>query len=74
MWTDQDDYDEETDIIIMTALEEHEERERQRKNTSKQSVKNAAAGNSGSCLVFILALIGLGVLPLLLFQSLFFSV
>lgn len=48
MWTDQDDFDEETDIMIMTALEERE---------------NKKSSEGGSCLIFALALAGMGAMP-----------
>ena len=57
MWSEQDDFDEETDILIMTALEEREEQKR----------KNAKDGQtSGGCLIFVLALVGLAALPWIL--------
>lgn len=50
MWTEHDDYDEETDILFMALLEE------ERNNGQK----------SGSCLMFMIGMVGIAALPFLL--------
>lgn len=62
MWSEQDDFDEETDILIMTALEEREEQKR--KNAKGKNVPSGQ--ESGGCLIFVLALVGLAALPWIL--------
>lgn len=52
MWTDQDDYDEETDMLIFGMCDDEEQR--------------SSGGNSGGgCLVFMIGLLGLASLPII---------
>lgn len=52
MWTEQDDYDEETDMLIFGMMDEHER-------------SSSTGGSGGGCLVFMIGLIGISVLPII---------
>lgn len=52
MWTEQDDYDEETDMLIFGMMDEHER-------------SSSSGGSGGGCLVFMIGLIGIAALPII---------